>query len=161
MKAVVVFSTSHCGCSLNLHVVKQLTGLQTVDWPAVTVWSVLPCQAAAALKELYKKHPTLYNSSMVCSFEPKVIYRVRGCRDWVRRPVIDGQSSVGEREQNGLVLFFSLVYLMVSWSRTFQALRMMLYYEQLTWFHLLCSTPDETERPRRGHGADPSSVEPE
>lgn len=36
------------------------------------------CQAAAALKDLYKKHPVLYNSSIVCSFEPKVIYRVRG-----------------------------------------------------------------------------------
>jgi len=35
-------------------------------------------QAAAALKEVYKKHPVLYNSSIVCSFEPKVIYRVRG-----------------------------------------------------------------------------------
>ncbi|GAA6231116.1 glycerophosphodiester phosphodiesterase 1-like [Lates japonicus] len=36
-----------------------------------------PDQAAAALKELYKKHPVLYNSSIVCSFEPKVIYRMR------------------------------------------------------------------------------------
>lgn len=38
---------------------------------------LLPTQAAAALKELYKKYPILYNSSIVCSFEPKVIYRVR------------------------------------------------------------------------------------
>jgi len=39
---------------------------------------LFPCQAAAALKELYKKHPVLYTTSIVCSFEPKVIYRVRG-----------------------------------------------------------------------------------
>ncbi|CAK6974567.1 glycerophosphodiester phosphodiesterase 1 [Scomber scombrus] len=37
-----------------------------------------PDEAAAALTALYKKHPVLYNSSIVCSFEPKVIYRVRG-----------------------------------------------------------------------------------
>lgn len=36
-----------------------------------------PDEAAAALKEMYKKHPVLYNSSIVCSFEPKVIYRMR------------------------------------------------------------------------------------
>lgn len=36
-----------------------------------------PDEAAAALKELYKKYPVLYNSSIVCSFEPKVIYRMR------------------------------------------------------------------------------------
>ncbi|XP_062845809.1 glycerophosphodiester phosphodiesterase 1 isoform X2 [Trichomycterus rosablanca] len=36
-----------------------------------------PDQAAAALKNLYHKHPELYNSSVVCSFEPKVIYRMR------------------------------------------------------------------------------------
>ncbi|CAJ1053216.1 glycerophosphodiester phosphodiesterase 1 [Xyrichtys novacula] len=36
-----------------------------------------PDEAAAALKELYKKHPVLYNSSIVCSFQPKVIYRMR------------------------------------------------------------------------------------
>ncbi|XP_034441329.1 glycerophosphodiester phosphodiesterase 1 [Hippoglossus hippoglossus] len=36
-----------------------------------------PDEAAAALKELYKKHPVLYNSSIVCSFELKVIYRMR------------------------------------------------------------------------------------
>ncbi|XP_035516146.1 glycerophosphodiester phosphodiesterase 1 [Morone saxatilis] len=36
-----------------------------------------PDEAAAALKELYKRHPVLYNSSIVCSFEPKVIYRMR------------------------------------------------------------------------------------
>uniref|UniRef100_A0A8D2ZJ09 Glycerophosphodiester phosphodiesterase 1 n=1 Tax=Scophthalmus maximus TaxID=52904 RepID=A0A8D2ZJ09_SCOMX len=36
-----------------------------------------PDEAAAALKELYTKHPVLYNSSIVCSFEPKVIYRMR------------------------------------------------------------------------------------
>ncbi|XP_040001573.1 glycerophosphodiester phosphodiesterase 1 [Xiphias gladius] len=36
-----------------------------------------PDEAAAALKELYKKHPVLYNSSIICSFEPKVIYRMR------------------------------------------------------------------------------------
>lgn len=47
-------------------------GFQTVNG------SVSSCQAAAALKDLYKKHPVLYNSSIVCSFEPKVIYRVRG-----------------------------------------------------------------------------------
>ncbi|KAI4881371.1 hypothetical protein NFI96_015598 [Prochilodus magdalenae] len=34
-------------------------------------------EAAAALKKLYQKHPVLYNSSVVCSFEPKVIYRMR------------------------------------------------------------------------------------
>ncbi|XP_060767368.1 glycerophosphodiester phosphodiesterase 1 isoform X1 [Neoarius graeffei] len=36
-----------------------------------------PDEAAAALKQLYEKHPVLYNSSVVCSFEPKVIYRMR------------------------------------------------------------------------------------
>ncbi|XP_026871211.2 glycerophosphodiester phosphodiesterase 1 [Electrophorus electricus] len=36
-----------------------------------------PDEAAAALKHLYQKHPVLYNSSVVCSFEPKVIYRMR------------------------------------------------------------------------------------
>ncbi|XP_053712057.1 glycerophosphodiester phosphodiesterase 1-like [Synchiropus splendidus] len=36
-----------------------------------------PDQSAAALSALYKKHPVLYNSSIVCSFEPKVIYRMR------------------------------------------------------------------------------------
>ncbi|RVE75623.1 hypothetical protein OJAV_G00000610 [Oryzias javanicus] len=36
-----------------------------------------PDEAAAALQHLYRKHPVLYNSSMVCSFEPKVIYRMR------------------------------------------------------------------------------------
>ncbi|KAI1886557.1 hypothetical protein AGOR_G00197020 [Albula goreensis] len=36
-----------------------------------------PDEAAAALKEMYKKHPVLYNTSIVCSFEPKVIYKMR------------------------------------------------------------------------------------
>ncbi|KAM3865403.1 glycerophosphodiester phosphodiesterase 1 [Diretmus argenteus] len=36
-----------------------------------------PDEAAAALKDLYRKHPVLYNSSIVCSFQPKVIYRMR------------------------------------------------------------------------------------
>ncbi|KAJ8346050.1 hypothetical protein SKAU_G00302430 [Synaphobranchus kaupii] len=36
-----------------------------------------PDEAAAALKVMYKKHPILYNTSMVCSFEPKVIYKMR------------------------------------------------------------------------------------
>ncbi|CAN9510088.1 unnamed protein product [Ophioblennius macclurei] len=36
-----------------------------------------PDEAAAALKSLFKKHPVLYTSSIVCSFEPKVIYRMR------------------------------------------------------------------------------------
>ncbi|KAJ3614727.1 hypothetical protein NHX12_018298 [Muraenolepis orangiensis] len=36
-----------------------------------------PDQAAVALGDLYRKHPVLYNSSIVCSFEPKVIYRMR------------------------------------------------------------------------------------
>ncbi|KAA8595077.1 glycerophosphodiester phosphodiesterase 1 [Etheostoma spectabile] len=36
-----------------------------------------PDEAAVALKELYKKHPVLYNSSIVCSFEPRVIYKMR------------------------------------------------------------------------------------
>ncbi|XP_028829780.1 glycerophosphodiester phosphodiesterase 1 [Denticeps clupeoides] len=36
-----------------------------------------PDEAATALKKLYEKHPVLYNSSIVCSFEPKVIYRMR------------------------------------------------------------------------------------
>ncbi|XP_064415217.1 glycerophosphodiester phosphodiesterase 1 isoform X2 [Latimeria chalumnae] len=34
-------------------------------------------EAAATLKELYSDHPVLYNTSIVCSFEPKVIYKVR------------------------------------------------------------------------------------
>ncbi|KAF7688262.1 glycerophosphodiester phosphodiesterase 1 isoform X1 [Silurus meridionalis] len=36
-----------------------------------------PDEAATALKHLYEKNPALYNSSVVCSFEPKVIYRMR------------------------------------------------------------------------------------
>ncbi|KAM6957351.1 glycerophosphodiester phosphodiesterase 1-like [Aplochiton taeniatus] len=36
-----------------------------------------PDKAAAALSELYRNHPVLYNSSIVCSFEPKVIYKMR------------------------------------------------------------------------------------
>ncbi|XP_048870448.1 glycerophosphodiester phosphodiesterase 1 [Brienomyrus brachyistius] len=36
-----------------------------------------PDEAASALKELYKKHPVLYNTSIVCSFESTVIYKVR------------------------------------------------------------------------------------
>ncbi|XP_067115419.1 glycerophosphodiester phosphodiesterase 1 isoform X1 [Osmerus mordax] len=36
-----------------------------------------PEKSAAALKEMYQKHPVLYNTSIVCSFEPKVIYRMR------------------------------------------------------------------------------------
>ncbi|KAG7491333.1 hypothetical protein MATL_G00002500 [Megalops atlanticus] len=36
-----------------------------------------PDEAAAALKEMYRKHPVLYNTSIVCSFEPKVIYKMR------------------------------------------------------------------------------------
>ncbi|XP_061686527.1 glycerophosphodiester phosphodiesterase 1 isoform X2 [Syngnathoides biaculeatus] len=36
-----------------------------------------PDEAAAALSALYKKHPVLYNTSIVCSFEPKVIYKMR------------------------------------------------------------------------------------
>ncbi|KAM9856716.1 glycerophosphodiester phosphodiesterase 1 [Aulostomus maculatus] len=36
-----------------------------------------PDEAAAALSDLYEKHPVLYNSSIVCSFEPKVVYKMR------------------------------------------------------------------------------------
>ncbi|XP_041634337.1 glycerophosphodiester phosphodiesterase 1-like [Cheilinus undulatus] len=36
-----------------------------------------PDKAAAVLHEMYKKFPVLYNSSIVCSFEPKVIYKMR------------------------------------------------------------------------------------
>lgn len=36
-----------------------------------------PDEAAAALSKLYHKYPALYNRSIVCSFEPKVIYRMR------------------------------------------------------------------------------------
>ncbi|XP_076841268.1 glycerophosphodiester phosphodiesterase 1 isoform X1 [Brachyhypopomus gauderio] len=36
-----------------------------------------PDEAAAALKQMYQNHPVLYNTSVVCSFEPKVIYRMR------------------------------------------------------------------------------------
>ncbi|KAI1884448.1 hypothetical protein AGOR_G00226500 [Albula goreensis] len=36
-----------------------------------------PDEAAAVLKVMYKKYPVLYNTSMVCSFEPKVIYKMR------------------------------------------------------------------------------------
>ncbi|KAA0712356.1 Glycerophosphodiester phosphodiesterase 1 [Triplophysa tibetana] len=36
-----------------------------------------PDESAAALKELFRKYPVLYNTSIVCSFEPKVIYRMR------------------------------------------------------------------------------------
>ncbi|KAM4750270.1 glycerophosphodiester phosphodiesterase 1 isoform 2-T2 [Anableps anableps] len=36
-----------------------------------------PDEAAAALQDLYKRYPVLYNTSIVCSFEPKVIYRMR------------------------------------------------------------------------------------
>ncbi|XP_051796847.1 glycerophosphodiester phosphodiesterase 1-like isoform X2 [Acanthochromis polyacanthus] len=34
-----------------------------------------PDKAAAVLHEMYQKFPVLYNSSIVCSFEPKVIYK--------------------------------------------------------------------------------------
>ncbi|CAJ1075036.1 glycerophosphodiester phosphodiesterase 1 [Xyrichtys novacula] len=36
-----------------------------------------PDKAASVLHELYKKFPVLYNSSIVTSFEPKVIYKMR------------------------------------------------------------------------------------
>ncbi|XP_065115715.1 glycerophosphodiester phosphodiesterase 1 [Paramisgurnus dabryanus] len=36
-----------------------------------------PDEAAEALKKLFQKYPVLYNTSIVCSFEPKVIYRMR------------------------------------------------------------------------------------
>ncbi|XP_051979971.1 glycerophosphodiester phosphodiesterase 1 [Xyrauchen texanus] len=36
-----------------------------------------PDEASAALKDLFRKYPVLYNTSIVCSFEPKVIYRMR------------------------------------------------------------------------------------
>uniref|UniRef100_A0A8C7VCC0 GP-PDE domain-containing protein n=1 Tax=Oncorhynchus mykiss TaxID=8022 RepID=A0A8C7VCC0_ONCMY len=36
-----------------------------------------PDKAAAALGEMYHKHPVLYNSSIVCSFQPRVIYKMR------------------------------------------------------------------------------------
>lgn len=36
-----------------------------------------PDQAAAVLHQMYKKFPGLYNSSIVSSFEPKVIYKMR------------------------------------------------------------------------------------
>ncbi|XP_035254654.1 glycerophosphodiester phosphodiesterase 1-like [Anguilla anguilla] len=36
-----------------------------------------PDEAATALRVMYKKHPILYNTSIVCSFEPKVIYKMR------------------------------------------------------------------------------------
>jgi hypothetical protein len=51
--------------------------------------SLLLSQAAAALKEMYQKHPVLHNTSIVCSFEPKVIYRVTvGC--WVDKRIVVG-----------------------------------------------------------------------
>ncbi|XP_041852570.1 glycerophosphodiester phosphodiesterase 1-like [Melanotaenia boesemani] len=36
-----------------------------------------PDKAASVLYEMYKKFPVLYNSSIVSSFEPKVIYKMR------------------------------------------------------------------------------------
>ncbi|KAJ3600689.1 hypothetical protein NHX12_031667 [Muraenolepis orangiensis] len=36
-----------------------------------------PDKAALALADMYKRFPVLYNSSIVCSFEPKVIYKMR------------------------------------------------------------------------------------
>ncbi|KAM6913995.1 glycerophosphodiester phosphodiesterase 1-like [Lycodopsis pacificus] len=36
-----------------------------------------PDKAASVLREMYKKFPVLYNSSIVSSFEPKVIYKMR------------------------------------------------------------------------------------
>ncbi|XP_053193867.1 glycerophosphodiester phosphodiesterase 1-like [Scomber japonicus] len=36
-----------------------------------------PDKAASVLREMYKKFPVLYNTSMVSSFEPKVIYKMR------------------------------------------------------------------------------------
>nr|XP_043903124.1 glycerophosphodiester phosphodiesterase 1-like [Solea senegalensis] len=36
-----------------------------------------PDQAIAAFRELYRKHPVLYNSSIICSFEPKLLYWMR------------------------------------------------------------------------------------
>ncbi|XP_066546440.1 glycerophosphodiester phosphodiesterase 1 [Amia ocellicauda] len=34
-------------------------------------------EAATTLKKMYKEYPVLYNMSIVCSFEPKVIYKMR------------------------------------------------------------------------------------
>uniref|UniRef100_A0A8C4XEL4 Glycerophosphodiester phosphodiesterase 1 n=1 Tax=Erpetoichthys calabaricus TaxID=27687 RepID=A0A8C4XEL4_ERPCA len=34
-------------------------------------------EAVAALKMMYEKYPVLYNTSIVCSFEPKIIYKMR------------------------------------------------------------------------------------
>ncbi|XP_048848152.1 glycerophosphodiester phosphodiesterase 1-like isoform X2 [Brienomyrus brachyistius] len=36
-----------------------------------------PDEAVAVLRDMYRTNPVLYNSSIVCSFEPKVIYKMR------------------------------------------------------------------------------------
>lgn len=44
--------------------------------PVFIRYSFSVFQAASVLHEMYKKFPVLYNSSIVSSFEPKVIYKV-------------------------------------------------------------------------------------
>uniref|UniRef100_A0A3Q2DJN5 Glycerophosphodiester phosphodiesterase 1 n=1 Tax=Cyprinodon variegatus TaxID=28743 RepID=A0A3Q2DJN5_CYPVA len=62
-----------CGnCTNKNNHCKQPTDLLAPLWVFF-----LAIQAAAALKDVYKRYPVLYNSSIVCSFEPKVIYRMR------------------------------------------------------------------------------------
>ena len=61
-------------CVIVVQVQVRVSFLQAVFVLCENVPSLL--QAAWALGEMYKKQPVLYNSSMVCSFEPKVIYKV-------------------------------------------------------------------------------------
>lgn len=100
-------------------------------------------QAAAALTDLYKKHPVLYNSSIVCSFEPKVIYRVRGCW-WA-------QISPGAASLNiCLSSLASKHWLLCHISYCF-------FFVVIT----ILTTPDEAEGPSCGHSVDSPAVEPE
>ncbi|CAB1342459.1 unnamed protein product [Coregonus sp. 'balchen'] len=52
--------------------------------------------AAAALGEMYQKHPVLYNSSIVCSFQPKVIYKAAAALGemYQKHPVLYNSSIV-------------------------------------------------------------------
>lgn len=70
-------------------------------------------QAASALHEMYKKFPVLYNTSLVSSFEPKVIYKVRRSLNsrkqttfWVRsenshRPGVCLRTDASDRPSGG------------------------------------------------------------
>lgn len=119
------------------------------QWKVLQQASFFSCQAAAALKDLYKKHPVLYNSSIVCSFEPKVIYRVRGCW-WAQ--ISSGEAGLHIGPSNNLSSLASQHWLLCHIS----------YICWLCYVVIaILIAPDETEWPSCGHSADSPAVEPE